>query len=258
MSLELTQSRMPRWLIGGALFLAAACTLIWQFPSRWLQHAVSSNTQCKTLLENPTGTIWHGSTAIGFSEPSLDGKSCRPALAVTERIHWSTDCRISQMACHVRIETPALHKPLVVTLSPGLIKIDSNEARMPAEILEVIGAPWTLLHPRADLQLRWNEITLGHGIDSGSLRASLNDLTSPISQIKPLGSYDIQASLNATGLSYKLTTSKGPLLLTAEGSLGQTVSGHGEATATPEMQEALTGLLNLIGKRQGNVYRLSF
>jgi len=91
------------------------------------------------------------------------------------------------------------------------------------------------------------------------MRISLNDLISPISQIQPLGSYDVQADLTAQGVNYTLSTSKGPLLLQAQGSINdQGATGQGEANATPEMKEALTGLLNLIGKRQGDTYRLVF
>ena len=123
----------------------------------------------------------------------------------------------------------------------------------------MLGAPWTLLHPRAELHARWIDLVFQTPNASGSLRISLNDLISPISQIQPLGSYDVQGELSGTGLNYTLSTSKGPLLLQAQGTVSnQSATGQGDADATPEMKEALTGLLNLIGKRQGDSYRLVF
>lgn len=256
--MQLRGNSTPKWIVVGGIGLTVAAIVVSQLPLKWFQSTISRSTQCKILLSDPMGSIWQGSTAIGFSEPAIDGKSCRPALAVTERIHWTSDCSLWRFACKLRIETPALVKPLQVEVRPGSVTLQGNEARLPAEILEVIGAPWTLLHPRADFGIRWSDLVFSEGKNTGNIRASLSDLSSPISQIKPLGSYEIQATLANADLTYALTTSKGPLLLNAQGTLGSSATGQGEATATPEMQEALTGLLNLIGRRQGDVYKLTF
>lgn len=258
MSLQLTSSGFPRWPLIAAAFLTIAGVALWQMPARWLQSSISQKTHCKVVLSDPSGSIWHGNAAIGFSEPTLDGKACRSPLALTERINWDAHCSLFSFSCRLTVDTPALNKPLQVVITPGTVIVRENEVRLPAEILEVAGAPWTLLHPRAQLNARWTDLDFGDKA-SGSIRASLNDLVSPISQIKPLGSYDIQAELSSTGLNYTLASSKGPLLLKAEGSFGPSgANGQGEATATPDMLEALTGLLNLIGKKQGDIYRLSF
>lgn len=259
MSLKLNPSDTPRWVywVGGVF--VCLIVLLCQFPARWVLSPIGTQTQCKVLIESPTGSIWQGSAAIGFSEPAIDGKSCRPALAVTERFFWDMSCQPLSLTCKVTVETPALNKPLQISIRPGDIRVADNEARLPAQILEVLGAPWTLLHPRAQLHARWSDLTLQTANASGSLRISLNDLISPISQIQPLGSYDVQADLSAEGINYTLSTSKGPLLLQAQGTANnQGATGQGEANATPEMKEALTGLLNLIGKRQGDTYRLVF
>lgn len=256
--MQLRGNRTPKWILIGGIGLTIAATIVSQLPLKWLQGTISRNTQCKILLSDPMGSIWHGSTAIGFSEPAIDGKSCRPALAVTERIQWTSDCSLWRFSCKLHIETPALVKPLQVEIRPGSLMLQDNEARLPAEILEVIGAPWTLLHPKAGLGIRWTDLVFSDGKNTGNIRATLSDLSSPISQIKPLGSYEIQATLAESSVTYTLTTSKGPLLLNAQGTLGNSATGQGEATATPEMQDALTGLLNLIGRRQGDVYKLTF
>lgn len=259
MSLKLHTAGTPLWVfwIGG--IVVALLVLLWQLPARWVLASVGTQTQCKVLIESPTGSIWQGSAAIGFSEPAIDGKSCRPALAVTERLSWDMSCQLLSLGCKATIETSAFSKPLQITIKPGEIRIADNEARLPAQILEVLGAPWTLLHPRAQLHARWTDLNFQSTNASGNLRISLNDLISPISQIQPLGSYDVQGELSGTGLNYTLSTSKGPLLLQAQGTISdQNATGQGEANATPEMKEALTGLLNLIGKRQGDTYRLVF
>lgn len=259
MNLRLTTSGTPPWILWAGCILVGCLVLLWQLPARWVLTGIGTQTQCKVLIESPAGSIWQGSAAIGFSEPSIDGKGCRPALAVTERLYWTMSCQLISPGCRIAIETPALSKPLRIKFIPSQVAVEDNEARLPAEILEVLGAPWTLLHPRAQLHARWTDLIFQSDSANGSIRISLNDLISPISQIQPLGSYDVQAELSQDGVNYTLSTSKGPLLLQAQGTFNQQkASGQGEASATPEMKEALTGLLNLIGKRQGDTYRLVF
>lgn len=259
MSLKLNTSGTPPWVFWVGGVVVSLIILVWQFPARWLLSSIGTQTQCKVMIESPNGSIWQGSAAIGFSEPAIDGKSCRPALAVTERFYWDMSCQPLSLTCKVTVETPALSKPLQISMKPGAILVTDNEARLPAQILEVLGAPWTLLHPRGQLHARWSDLLFETPNANGSIRISLNELISPISQIQPLGSYDVQADLTAQGVNYTLSTSKGPLLLQAQGTVNnQGATGQGEANATPEMKEALTGLLNLIGKRQGDTYRLMF
>lgn len=259
MSLKLNTSGTPPWVFWVGGIVVSLIILLWQFPARWLLSSIGTQTQCKVMIESPNGSIWQGSAAIGFSEPAIDGKSCRPALAVTERFYWDMSCQPLSLTCKVTVETPALSKPLQISMKPGAIGVTDNEARLPAQTLEVLGAPWTLLHPRGQLHARWNDLLFETPNANGSIRISLNELISPISQIQPLGSYDVQADLTAQGVNYTLSTSKGPLLLQAQGTVNnQGATGQGEANATPEMKEALTGLLNLIGKRQGDTYRLMF
>jgi general secretion pathway protein N len=259
MSLKLELKGTPRWLVWGGSFLVALGLLLWHLPARWALSSLGPKTQCKILIESASGSIWQGSAAIGFSEPTIDGKSCRPPLAMTERFSWSTSCQLLNPGCKLIVETAALSKPLMIQLRIGEVLVHDNEARLPAEILEVLGAPWTLLHPKAQLHARWTDLTFKENAASGHIRISMNQLVSPISQIQPLGSYDVQAELQDGSINYMLTTSKGPLLLQAQGTFGpRGATGQGDASSTPEMKEALTGLLNLIGKRQGETYKLVF
>lgn len=260
MNLQLKEFGLPRWLVISGAIVVVAGTLIWQMPIKWFQGTVSAATKCKVLLTDPSGTLWRGGTAIGFSEPGLDGQSCRPPQAITERLYWSTECSLQKRNCTVRIETAALDNTLFATISPSGVLVQQNEVQLPAEILEMLGAPWTILHPRGDLTARWSDLQFSRAGNSGSIRANLDGLSSPVSLIRPLGNYNVQASFTGGGVDYTLSTTEGPLLLSAQGSIGADgkASGRGEASATPESQDALNGLLSLIGRRQGNSYMLVF
>jgi hypothetical protein len=76
-----------------------------------------------------------------------------------------------------------------------------------------------------------------------------------------LGSYEIQANVAQNASTWVLSTSSGPLLLKGEGEIGhgpgnKGLQFSGEASAAPEAQDALVGLLSLLGKREGSSYRL--
>lgn len=260
MNMRLKESDTPRWLLIIGIALVVTGIALWQLPVKWFRGTISNATQCKVLLADPSGTIWQGGTAIGFSEPALDGQSCRPPMAMTERFYWLTGCSFRQRACTIRLETAALRTPLIVSLNLDGITIQEDEIHLPAEILEVLGAPWTILHPRGDLTARWSDIRFTQHGNNGSIRANLDGLSSPVSLIRPLGSYTVDASLSDNGVHYTLNTSEGPLILSAEGIISNDgkASGQGEASATPESQESLNGLLGLIGRRQGNTYKLIF
>ena len=91
----------------------------------------------------------------------------------------------------------------------------------------------------------------------------ISKLTSPISPVKPLGGYEIAANIAQDGVSWTLSTTSGPLLLKGQGEFSNTGSNKGmhfsgEANASPESQESLIGLLSLLGKREGDTYRLKF
>lgn len=260
MNLRLTESTIPRWLQISVLLLAIIGIIVWQFPVKWLSGTLSSATHCKVMLADPSGTLWRGGTAIGFSEPGLDGQSCRAPMAMTERLYWTTDCSITNRSCSVRIEASTLLKPLTISFSLAGVRVQEDEIHLPSEILEVMGAPWTILHPRGDLTLRWSDLHFSRQGQNGNIHADLYSLSSPVSLIRPLGSYSLNASLSSDGVRYTLSTTEGPLILEAEGQIGNDgkASGQGQASATPESQDALNGLLGLIGRKQGDTYRLIF
>jgi general secretion pathway protein N len=242
-------SRVLAVLVIGVLIVAC-------FPIRFLTEQVSQNTGCKIVLNQPTGTIWRGSASIGFSEPSANNiKVCNQPYAMTERFSWDSHCSISNKQCTFQIMHDHLEKPLHVVLGTSNVTIESNTIELPGNLLEVLGSPWNSLHPRGKLKLQWSEITLGQLI-SGNAELQFNDMSSAISQIKPLGSYALKFQLESD-LKFELFTLNGPLILNGQGQLqNKTISFTGDASASPESMTSLIGLLSIMGNREGDVYRI--
>jgi general secretion pathway protein N len=98
------------------------------------------------------------------------------------------------------------------------------------------------------LVLRWSgrQLTL-----AGRATLDATDISSSLSTLKPMGSYRI-ALEGGPVPSLLLTTREGSLQLSGSGRWnGTTMRFDGEASAAPGREDALSNLLNIIGRRDG-------
>ena len=275
--LDFSHPKLPK-LFWAALVFACLVVIVRQMPISWVSGSLASQTGCRVMLQQPIGTIWQGSAALAFSEPNATEGGCRDPMSVTERFHWATSCKLLSMTCNTELQFAAFEQLQFISWSLSKTQIASNEIKLPANVLEGLGNPWSTLRPRGELGARWTDINLaglmanlpgfgpGNTPPSGVIRIIISNLTSPISPVKPLGGYEISANIADTGLNWTLSTTSGPLLLKGQGEFSNksSITGSkgmqfsGEASASPESQESLIGLLSLLGKKEGDTYRLKF
>jgi general secretion pathway protein N len=278
--LDFTHPKLPK-LFWTVLVSACLVVIVRQMPISWVGGSLASQTGCRVMLQQPIGTIWQGSAALAFSESNATEGGCRDPLSVTERFHWSTSCKFLSVSCNTEIQFAALEQSQQISWGLSRTQIASNEIKLPANVLEGLGNPWSTLRPRGELGARWTDINLvglmailpsfgaGNTPSSGVIRIIISNLTSPISPVKPLGGYEISANIADAGMNWALSTNSGPLLLKGQGEFsskgnsgsagkGAGMQFSGEASASPESQESLIGLLSLLGKKEGNIYRLKF
>jgi len=129
----------------------------------------------------------------------------------------------------------------------------------PAQWLSGLGAPWNTLALDGVLQLHspniswsWPSQTGAAGAWRGRAELQLLQLSSGLSTIKPLGSY--QLLLQGGDIpSLVLATTDGPLLIQGRGAFGAGgFSFEGEARANTGFEAALANLLGVLGQRVGN------
>jgi general secretion pathway protein N len=271
--LDFSHPKLPKlfWIV---LVFVCFIVIIRQMPISWVSGSLASQTACRVMLQQPVGTIWQGSAALAFSEPNATEGGCRDPMSVTERFHWATSCKLFSLSCSTELQFAALEQAQQINWGLGKTQIAANEIKLPANVLEGLGNPWSTLRPRGELGARWTDINLanlagfstGNTQSSGVIRIIISNLASPISPVKPLGGYEISANIADTGMNWTLSTTSGPLLLKGQGEFsnksGAAGSGgmhfSGEANASPESQESLIGLLSLLGKKEGDAYRLKF
>lgn len=245
-----------------ALGLLGTSIILWQMPASWFASNFSSHTACRLILYQPSGSVWRGSAAIGFSElDPLTGK-CRLPNALTERFQWDTTCHPIQGICEGKIFFSALRKPLSFELTPDGIRLDSGEVVLPINALEALGSPWTTLRPKGNMEAHWTQLILGgssHQDSKGQIHIVVSNLSSPINPVKPLGSYVVDINLLGEGGSWDVATINGPLLLHGAGTFIEgALHFSGQVAASPESEEALIGLLSLMGKKAGDKYKVEF
>jgi len=258
MKLELdfnTKPHIPKYL-WAMLSIICIAIVINQLPISWLSGYLSQKSACRIILQQPMGSIWKGSASIGFSESIPNKVDCPDPTAVTERFHWSTVCNVRSLSCITKVDFSALEKPMLITISFKHFNVAANEIKLPANILEALGNPWRTLRPRGSLSARWADLSVGSNA-AGTMHIIVNNFISPISAVAPLGRYEIIANITPNGAHWNLSSSNGPLFLTGTGDLAdKEIHFSGEASAAPEAEESLVGLLSLLGKKEGNIYRL--
>jgi general secretion pathway protein N len=255
-SLDSSRPKLPKifWILLCAIVLLV---LIKQLPASVLTNIVAKQSACRVTLHEAIGTVWNGSAALGFSESSLNGEGCRDPSAISERFSWQTQCSVMQGQCLSQFHFVGLDKPLIISLRLGQIQVASGEMTMPASILEAFGPPWNTLRPRGQLVAHWSDLKSGTET-AGNIRINISNLSSPISAVKPLGSYEIKTSLSQSGTSFVIDTVTGPLLLSGKGEANKGVRFAGGASAAPEAEESLIGLLSLLGRKDGDIYRMQY
>lgn len=241
----------PTLALAGAL-IGLLLGLCWFAPARWLASALAESGVVQ--LEDTRGTLWSGSARLW-----LRGGSGSPdRAALPQRLHWQWQPGWGDLALELRADccTP---QPLRLSLGwregAPTLSLQDGASRWPAQVLSGLGTPWNTLQPAGamalntqGLALRWSQQSWQI---SGSASLELQDLSSSLSTLQPMGSYRLQLS-GGSAPTLDLSTLRGDLLLSGRGSWQpQGLQFRGEARAAPGREDALANFLNIVGKRDG-------
>jgi general secretion pathway protein N len=129
----------------------------------------------------------------------------------------------------------------------------------PAAVLNGLGTPWNTLQLGGTLRISSPgariELLQGRWRLAGQLTMNLNGISSRVSTLDELGSY--QATISGQpgageSATLQLQTTSGALQVSGQGQwVGPTLRFRGEAAAAEDSEQALNNLLNIIGRRQG-------
>jgi general secretion pathway protein N len=122
-------------------------------------------------------------------------------------------------------------------------------------LLAGLGTPWNTVQPQGQLVASNQDVTVewapGRMRLSGRVQVDALQMSSRLSTLTPMGSYRVTLQ-GGPEPSLQLVTLDGSLQLSGQGQwIGQRLRFNGMASAEPERVEALSNLLNIVGRRDG-------
>jgi general secretion pathway protein N len=241
------------WGAAGAV-LGVLLALALFAPARWLAAGLASASQGRLLLREARGTVWDGSAQLVLS----GGSGSLDALALPSRLEWRVRPRWLGLALQLQTACcmPQATRVTVLARHGGArVLVDDSRSQWPADLLGGLGTPWNTLQPQGQLVLSTQGLALEWDVErlhvAGSAQVDALQLSSRVSTLKPMGSYRFVLS-GGDIARLRLETLEGSLLLSGQGQwVGSHLSFDGEASAAPQRLDALSNLLNIIGRRDG-------
>ena len=243
-----------RWAAAGVaagLLLALALFA----PARWLAALVHQASGGHVALASARGGFWQGSAQLALS----GGAGSLDAVALPGQVRWRIRPAWTGLDLQINAEC-CMQQPWQLQARPEgwggmtLVLADS-QSQWPAGLLSGLGTPWNTVQAQGSLaastrgfNARWSQ---GRMELAGRLQLDALQISSRLSTLRPMGSYRFTLT-GGSPPTLELSTLEGRLQLTGQGQwVGQRLRFDGAASATPESVDALSNLLNIIGRRNG-------
>jgi len=242
-----------RWAVLGVL-IGALLALSVYAPARWLAAGLAQWSEGHLQLVNARGTVWNGTAGLVFASGAggAESISLPGTLDWTLRPHWDGVAAALHIPCCAQQALQFKARP-----RPSGLELEwrDGQSRWPAALLSGFGAPWNTLKPEGVLDISMQAFAMQWRGPQLALagRATLDatDISSSLSTLKPMGSYRITLQ-GGPAPTLLLTTREGSLQLSGSGRWnGSALRFDGEASAAPGREDALSNLLNIIGRREG-------
>ena len=243
-----------RWALLGALAGLIVAPVVFA-PARWLAGLVERASGGHVLLAAPRGGFWQGSAQLVLSggAGSLDAVALPGALTWRIRPAWNgLNVQLNAECC---MRQALQLRAMPVGWGGAQLALSDSQSQWPAALLAGLGTPWNTVQAQGQLvastqnfHVRWVQSRLSL---SGQLQLDAVQISSRLSTLQPMGSYRLTL-LGGDSPTLALSTLEGSLKLTGQGQwVGQRLRFEGAASATPESVDALSNLLNIIGRRKG-------
>ncbi|WJF90309.1 type II secretion system protein N [Paraburkholderia bonniea] len=236
------------WVLVGVL--SSGATLIALLPAAWIAPMFAKATNGHINLADPSGSLWRGSATLMLAA----GTDASGATVLPGRIEWQTafwPLFTGRVRMQMR-QTDAMPDAVRVDAQLRGATLSAGGIGVPAALLAGLGAPFNTLDLQGDVRLSWTDWRSFGSEAFGQLVITLNEMSSRVSRVKPLGSYRVVFQAEGAGATLDLSTTKGPLMLSGHGTLREgAVSFQGSASSAAEARENLAGLLNLLGRPNG-------
>jgi len=242
-----------RWAASGALLGLVLATLLFA-PARWLAALVHQASGGQVMLADARGTVWSGSAQLVLS----GGADSQGAMALPGRLLWRMRPSLNHLVADVTATccmAQALRMQAVPRWGGWRVGVGNHQSQWPAGLLVGLGTPWNTVQAQGQLVLSTQGLSVewleGRLTVAGRLQVDALEMASRLSTLKPMGSYRLTLTGGALN-TLQLDTLSGSLQLTGTGQwVGGRLRFDGVASAAPDRLDALSNLLNIIGRRDG-------
>lgn len=235
-------------------------------PAQWAASAVKNATGGHLELAEASGTAWNGSALLVLASSADPGA---PRATLPERLSWRlglSSLILGQFDLTIT-HPSALTQPLSVRaplFGDRSATLSATTLRLPASLLVGAGAPWNTIRPGGTLLVNWDRLLIGNGRMQGNINAEWQQASSALTPVSPMGHYRLQTNGIWPGTQLDLLTISGPLELRGSGTIPEggrlRFTGRAQAMAgtDPSVKAQLTGLISLLGRRDGDGALLNF
>ena len=243
------------WALAGAV-LGVAVVMVVTAPARWLSASLTRASGGMLQLTEPEGSLWSGSARLVLT----GGAGSHDSAALPGRVHWQLRLGVGALNARLNADCCTPSGPLAMRVSPrwggARVVLADSQSLWPSALLSGLGTPWNTIQPSGELALATQGLTAewaaGRMALAGQADITARNLSSRLSTLQPMGSYQVQVRGGET-VSIALHTLEGGLRLSGNGQwVGSRLRFTGEASAAPGLEGQLANLLNIIGRRQGD------
>jgi general secretion pathway protein N len=256
---------MLRWIGYGLVALVTIIigTLVLA-PAQWMSALVRSATNGRVDLAETRGSFWTGEATLVLASGTTPG-SMRASLP--ERLTWHlSPFALFTGSIDLTLAHPsALAQPLRVrAMLNNRVEAGPSTLRLPASLLIGLGAPWNTVRPGGVVSVTWDRLAIEPRRFQGNVTAEWQFASSNLTPVSPFGHYRLLTNGVFPGTQLNLLTISGPLELTGSGTIDQRgrLRFQGVARALPgtdpSIKTQLTGLISLLGRRDGESAILNF
>ncbi len=241
------------WARSGAV-LGLLLAVSFNTPALWFTEPLQQSLGGRVVFADARGTVWNGSARLLLA----GGAGSRDAAALPGRLLWSV--RPSSQGLSVDLLADccmqqAWHLSVQPRWGGAKLVLSDSLSQWPAQWLTGLGTPWNTVQAEGQLTLATQGLVVewaaGRLLLAGRAQLDAAKISSRLSTLKPMGSYRITVLGGATP-SLALETLEGSLQLSGSGQwVGSRLRFQGTASAAPDRLEALSNLLNIIGRRDG-------
>lgn len=266
-----------RWGRWGAVLGGLAGLMLFA-PASWLADAVNSRTGGRLILAEAQGTVWSGDAVAVLT----GGPGSRDARALPGRLGWHLRPHGLGLKL-VLTQDCCLPEPVALIVRPGWGRVQAElingrqaqaaapegaapgaqgfgpgvSGQWPAGWLSGLGTPWNTLELTGTLRLHTQGLRMvwaqGRLQVEGRADLVFQDVASRVTTLDRLGTYRLSLDGMQDQVMLGLSTESGALQLSGSGSVGAAGARfRGEATASEAERGALSNLLSIIGRREGD------